>query len=102
MGVWIGEQLLLAILTQATHSIGIAFWADVGGFATGLRAGFIFTRVVPPSARAYEPVNAPEEDYDRTGIVGEPELTQLNWNAPAQRGGSSRTTAEEPHACHDR
>ena len=32
---WFGEQLVLAALTSATHSIGIAFWAHVGGFVGG-------------------------------------------------------------------
>jgi membrane associated rhomboid family serine protease len=36
VGVWIGEQFLLGLITTATRSVGIAFWAHVGGFATGL------------------------------------------------------------------
>jgi membrane associated rhomboid family serine protease len=34
--VWFCEQLLLGALSSATHSIGIAFWAHVAGFVTGL------------------------------------------------------------------
>jgi membrane associated rhomboid family serine protease len=39
IGTWIGEQLLLGLITSATHSIGIAFWAHVGGFASGFLIG---------------------------------------------------------------
>ena len=35
IGTWIGEQALLGLITSVTHSIGIAFWAHVGGFTTG-------------------------------------------------------------------
>jgi membrane associated rhomboid family serine protease len=38
VGVWIGEQLVLGLLTSAAGGLdgGVAFWAHVGGFATGL------------------------------------------------------------------
>lgn len=36
VGAWIGEQLVLGLITSATRSIGIAFWAHVGGFVSGL------------------------------------------------------------------
>jgi membrane associated rhomboid family serine protease len=36
VGAWIGEQMLLGLITSATRNIGIAFWAHVGGFITGL------------------------------------------------------------------
>jgi membrane associated rhomboid family serine protease len=39
VGTWIGEQLLLGLITSATHSIGIAFWAHVGGFISGFAIG---------------------------------------------------------------
>jgi membrane associated rhomboid family serine protease len=35
VGIWIGEQFLLGLITNATHSVGIAFWAHVGGFISG-------------------------------------------------------------------
>jgi membrane associated rhomboid family serine protease len=35
VGVWIGEQFLLGLITSTLHSAGIAFWAHVGGFACG-------------------------------------------------------------------
>ena len=35
VGTWIGEQLVLGLITSVTHSIGIAFWAHVGGFLSG-------------------------------------------------------------------
>lgn len=36
VGAWIGEQFVLGLITSFTHSIGIAFWAHVGGFLSGL------------------------------------------------------------------
>jgi membrane associated rhomboid family serine protease len=36
VGVWIGEQFLLGLITTATQSVSIAFWAHVGGFVSGL------------------------------------------------------------------
>ena len=38
IGTWVGEQFVLGLLTSAFSSTGggIAFWAHVGGFATGL------------------------------------------------------------------
>ena len=41
VAVWFIEQLLLATIMSTTHSsaVGIAFWAHVGGFITGLLIG---------------------------------------------------------------
>jgi membrane associated rhomboid family serine protease len=36
VGAWILEQALLGIISQAFHSSGVAYWAHVGGFATGV------------------------------------------------------------------
>jgi membrane associated rhomboid family serine protease len=41
VGAWIGEQLLLGLITSATHSTGIAFWAHVGGFISGFLIGVL-------------------------------------------------------------
>jgi membrane associated rhomboid family serine protease len=46
VGAWIGEQLLLALITSATHGIGIAFWAHIGGFVTGFLIGAIVASLV--------------------------------------------------------
>jgi hypothetical protein len=35
VGAWIGEQTVLGLITSLTHSVGIAFWAHVGGFLSG-------------------------------------------------------------------
>jgi membrane associated rhomboid family serine protease len=35
VGVWIGEQFLLGLITSTLHSAGIAFWAHIGGFICG-------------------------------------------------------------------
>jgi membrane associated rhomboid family serine protease len=51
VGAWIGEQTLLGILTQAVHVSSIAFWAHIGGFATGVVAALLFTLVIPAGKR---------------------------------------------------
>jgi membrane associated rhomboid family serine protease len=38
VGAWIAEQTLLALLTQTVRFSSTAFWAHVGGFATGVLA----------------------------------------------------------------
>ena len=35
IGIWLAEQTVLGLLTQAAHFSTVAFWAHVGGFATG-------------------------------------------------------------------
>jgi len=44
---WFGEQFLLGLLTKALGAGGIAYWAHVGGFATGASMGGAFLLVVP-------------------------------------------------------
>lgn len=51
VGAWFGEQFLLGLLTQALAGGGIAYWAHVGGFATGTLIGGVFVLVVPKKAR---------------------------------------------------
>lgn len=36
IGAWIGEQFVLALLTRFARFSAVAFWAHVGGFATGV------------------------------------------------------------------
>jgi membrane associated rhomboid family serine protease len=36
LGVWIGEQLVLGLLTRFARFSAVAFWGHVGGFATGV------------------------------------------------------------------
>ena len=52
VGAWIGEQFLLGLITTVTHSVGIAFWAHVGGFISG----FIIA--------AFVTLNASKEDQE--------------------------------------
>ena len=44
---WFGEQFVLGLLTQALGAGGVAYWAHVGGFATGAAIGGVFLLVVP-------------------------------------------------------
>jgi membrane associated rhomboid family serine protease len=36
LGAWVGEQTLLGLITQGLGASGVAYWAHIGGFATGL------------------------------------------------------------------
>ena len=44
VGAWIAEQALLGLLSQAIRFSSVGFWAHVGGFATGIAAGFCFKK----------------------------------------------------------
>jgi membrane associated rhomboid family serine protease len=46
IGAWIGEQVLLGLLTQAVRFSSVGFWAHIGGFAVGIAAGFCFKHFV--------------------------------------------------------
>jgi membrane associated rhomboid family serine protease len=47
VGVWIGEQALLGLLSQAVRFSSTAFWGHVGGFAVGVVAALCFKNLVP-------------------------------------------------------
>jgi len=51
VGAWIGEQAVLGLLTQAIHVSSIAFWAHIGGFATGIVIAILFKAFVPAERR---------------------------------------------------
>ncbi len=51
VGAWIAEQTILGIITQLVHVSSVAFWAHIGGFATGVVTAFLFTLVVPQKKR---------------------------------------------------
>jgi membrane associated rhomboid family serine protease len=51
VGAWIGEQTVLGLLTQAVRVSSVAFWAHVGGFATGVAAALVFMLAVPAKQR---------------------------------------------------
>jgi membrane associated rhomboid family serine protease len=85
VGVWIGEQFLLGLITSATQSVGIAFWAHVGGFA----AGFLIAAIVASRATAKEqeeilhpkPLTEEEKEVLNADYVAQPsELTTLKLN----------------------
>lgn len=47
MGAWVAEPVALGLVTQATHSTGIAFWPHVGGFLADMLIAALFLLVVP-------------------------------------------------------
>jgi Rhomboid family len=77
VGVWIGEQFVLGLITQATHASGIAFWAHVGGFATGLAVATAYLLLVPAAERQFTPLNAEDTLADGPELKDEG-LTTLN------------------------
>jgi membrane associated rhomboid family serine protease/catechol 2,3-dioxygenase-like lactoylglutathione lyase family enzyme len=50
VGAWIGEQLLLGLLTKVVRFTTVAFWAHVGGFSVGLAGTLLF---LAPRPRQY-------------------------------------------------
>lgn len=57
VGVWIGEQTLLGLLSQAVHFSSTAFWGHVGGFAVGVIAALCYKKLIPLEAGV--PVSRP-------------------------------------------
>jgi len=54
VGAWIGEQAILALLTQAARFSSVAFWAHVGGFLTGAALTWLLLLVTPQLKRRGE------------------------------------------------
>jgi membrane associated rhomboid family serine protease len=65
VGAWLGEQLLLGLLTRFAPFSGVAFWAHVGGFAVGATAGALYHARVPVSARPEIPLIGFAEDQEK-------------------------------------
>lgn len=66
IGIWIGEQFVLGLITSSLHSSGIAFWAHVGGFLTGLiLAGLVAAMATSEEKEAIlRPLPLTEEEKD--------------------------------------
>jgi membrane associated rhomboid family serine protease len=47
VGAWIGEQVILGLLTQAVQFSSVAFWGHIGGFVTGAGVTGLLLLVVP-------------------------------------------------------
>ena len=66
VGVWIGEQLAWGLITSSRAGSGVAFWAHVGGFVTGLAiGGAVTTQANEEERRAIlrpPPLTAEERD----------------------------------------
>ncbi len=54
VGAWIGEQTILALLTQAVRFSEVAFWGHVGGFLTGAALTWFLLLVAPQLRRRGE------------------------------------------------
>lgn len=54
VGAWIGEQAVLALLTQAGQFSEVAFWAHIGGFSTGAAVTSILLLIAPRLKRRGE------------------------------------------------
>jgi len=79
VGVWIGEQFVLGLITHATHASGIAFWAHVGGFTTGLAVAALYLLIVPVAERQFIALNADDTLADGPDLK-DGGLTTLNLN----------------------
>ncbi|HWW15803.1 MAG TPA: rhomboid family intramembrane serine protease [Candidatus Dormibacteraeota bacterium] len=81
VGVWIGEQFVLGLITQGTHLAGVAFWAHVGGFVTGLAVAAMYVLIVPAEHRQFIPLNAEDTLADGPDLK-DGGLTTLNLDRP--------------------
>ncbi len=86
VGTWIAEQFLLGVLSRAWGAIGgVAFWAHVGGFVTGLLcAALVLPSATPEEREAIlrpRPLTPEEkEELFADRAEKESELTTLNLN----------------------
>jgi len=66
IGGWIGEQFVLGLISGFGAGGGVAFWAHVGGFLTGMGvAGVVLLRSQPEERRAIlRPTKLTEEERD--------------------------------------
>ena len=73
IGIWLAEQTILGLLTQTVHFSSTAFWAHVGGFATGviitLPLIFIFPRLRIRGEQPFMVRNVKGVVHDLTGSV---------------------------------
>jgi len=77
VGAWIGEQFVLALITQLAPFSSVAFWAHVGGFAVGAATGAVYHHRVPETARPSIPLIA----FEGADIGEQPSgLTTLKLN----------------------
>jgi membrane associated rhomboid family serine protease len=47
IGIWIAEQIVLGLISEAVRFSSTAFWAHIGGFAAGVLIAFILMLVAP-------------------------------------------------------
>ena len=86
VGTWIAEQFLLGVISRAWGAIGgVAFWAHVGGFVTGLLcAALVLPRATPEEREAIlrpRPLTPEEKEEFFADRAEKPsELTTLNLN----------------------
>ena len=66
VGAWIGEQFVLGLIDGFGAGRGVAFWAHVGGFLSGLGiAGILVLRAAPDERKALlRPAKLTEEERD--------------------------------------
>jgi rhomboid family protein len=73
IGIWLAEQTILGLLTQTVRFSSTAFWAHVGGFATGaiitLPLIFVFPRVRIRGEQPFMVRNVKGIVHDLTGRV---------------------------------
>jgi membrane associated rhomboid family serine protease len=91
LGLWFGLQLLDGLLSDAGDA-GVAFWAHVGGFISGVALLFLLrprgaTLLQPPKSPSFA-ATAPREFYGRhtfhEGVPGAPAepQSQRGWGGP--------------------
>lgn len=63
VSAWIGEQVLLGLLSSYVHFSSVAFWAHVGGFAGGIVFALVFLVIKPPEGIESAGLSLPTEVF---------------------------------------
>jgi hypothetical protein len=93
---WFGEQFLLGLLTQALGAGGIAYWAHVGGFATGAALGAVLLLFVPGRTLWARERTKPWYMQEEFNKKEEDQLTVLNLSGAGPQAGASEKQLESP------
>lgn len=103
VGAWITEQFILGVVTDVfrggtSNGGGVAFWAHIGGFATGLLCASIALLKADSDERAMivrpKPLTEDEKDEVLADRIEKPSgLTSLNLGYPLPQ---SETSADAP------
>jgi membrane associated rhomboid family serine protease len=72
VGAWFAEQFLLGLVSRVSHFSAVAFWAHIGGFASGAMIAYAYTLLVPDEERCGNLVEAADTSLVSLDLVALP------------------------------